>query len=84
MLGNVLFEQCVRAIDLDQCASVGLMNRHFKGYVPLRGRHSTEEAFALPTQPSQVRFSAPLSEWTANMKKTIRSNQKKDMSLSLS
>ena len=31
------------------------------------GRHSTEEAFALPTQPSRVRFSAPLSEWTAKI-----------------
>ena len=40
------------------------------------GRHSTEEAFALPTQPSRVRFLAPLSEWTANIK-TMRSNPKK-------
>ena len=45
----------------------------------LGGQHSTEEAFALPTQPSRVRFSAPLSEWTA--KKTMRSNQKKSITL---
>ena len=45
-------------------------------YRTIGGQHSTEEAFALPTQPSRVRFSAPLCEWTAN-KKTLRSNQKK-------
>ena len=32
----------------------------------LGGQHSTEEALVLPTQLSQVRFSALLSEWTAN------------------
>ena len=46
----------------------------------LGGQHSTEEALVLPTQLSQVRFSAPLSEWTAN-KKTMRSNQKKKLDL---
>ena len=40
------------------------------------GQHSTEEAFALPTQPSRVQISAPLSEWTANKKK-MRLNPKK-------
>ena len=46
---------------------------------PLRGgRHSTEEAFAVTTQPSQDRFSAPLSEWTVKIEKnkTMRSNTK--------
>ena len=41
------------------------------------GRHSTEEAFALPTQPSRVWFSVPLSEWTANKKKTMGSTPPK-------
>ena len=38
-----------------------------KEITDLGGRHSTEEAFALLTQPSRVRFSAPLSEWTAKI-----------------
>ena len=50
--------------------------RNLKTKVKTGGGHSTEEAFALPTQPSQARFSAPLSEWTANIK-TMRTNQKK-------
>ena len=41
------------------------------------GRHSTEKAFALPTQPSRVRFSAPLSEWAANKKDKEIEPQKK-------
>ena len=33
MLGNVLFEQCVRGIVFDECVNVDSTNRHSKGYV---------------------------------------------------
>ena len=45
---------------------LGSVQSNINHKVVLGGRHSTEKAFALPTQPSQVRLSAPLSEWTAN------------------
>ena len=47
----------------------------------LGGRHSTEEALALPTQPSRVPFSAPLSEWTAIKRKRSKKKFKKQASL---
>ena len=33
MLGNVLFEQCVRGIVFDECVNVDSSNHHFEGYV---------------------------------------------------
>ena len=55
-------------------ATQGLTPKCQIDYFP-RG-HGTRKTFALPTQPSRDRLSAPLSEWTAN-KKTMRWNLKK-------
>ena len=50
MLGNVLFEQCVREIVFHECVNVDLSNHHLKGYVHDQFYWSTRNV--LRTKPS--------------------------------
>ena len=43
---------------------------------------STEEEFALPTQPSRVWFAADSTDWTAKIEKKMKSNRRHELNQS--